>query len=79
MGPSDALDMFSNHFDHLNLYRRDFEKNQIFRFFEFFICGSRHKNLEIYRFGCKNALKITKIDRKVFGLPPKNFSADNSS
>ena len=36
MGPSDALDMFSNHFDHLNLYRRDFEKNQNFRFFEFF-------------------------------------------
>ena len=79
MSPSDALDMFSNHFDYLNLQRKDFEKNENFRFFEFFVCGSRHKNLEFYRLGCKNAQKIIKIHRKVFGAPPKNFSSLKSS
>ena len=79
MDPFDALDMFRNHFDHPNLIRNDFEKNENFRFFEFFICGSRHKNLKFYRLGCKKAQKIIKIHRKVFGAPPKNFCRDNSS
>ena len=79
MGLSDTLDMFSNHFDDLNLHRSNFKKNENYRFFEFFDCGSRHKNLEIYRLGCKNAQKNIKIHRKVFGAPPKYFFKNNSS
>ena len=79
MDPFDALDMFPNHFDHRNLIRSNFEKNENFQFFEFFICGSRHKNLKFYSLGCKKVQKIIKIHRKVFGAPPKNFCRDNSS
>ena len=54
MGPSDALDMFSNHFDHLNLCRRDFEKIKFFDFLNFLFVGQDTK-----------ILKFTVLDAKM--------------
>ena len=58
MDPFDALDMFRNHFDHPNLIRNDFEKNENLQFFEFFICGSRQKILNCTVWDAKRHKKL---------------------
>ena len=58
MDPFDALDMFRNHFDHPNLIRNDFEKNEIFRFFEFLFVGQDTKILNFTVWGAKKHNKL---------------------